>query len=205
MLCSFFYPGIFCVTKLILSFVEWSDENPPASNILRLIYQGRFLHGNVTLGGNSSHHYMPWWQVLFVESFAKILMQSVLYDVLACFFLVREKSVRGIDRFERISTFFSVIMSVVKMQCTCDLIKSWGDIRYQSLYLLLWIVGIPHQKLTSLTNDKAQPLFITGTCKCIHWITSQRTFKNLIILDHFDPKNFNINDFTESQTHEVDF
>lgn len=29
---------------------EWSDENPPASNILRLIYQGRFLHGNVTLG-----------------------------------------------------------------------------------------------------------------------------------------------------------
>lgn len=110
----FFYPGIFCVTKLILSFVEWSDENPPASNILRLIYQGRFLHGNVTLGGNSSHHYMPWWQVLFIESFAKILMQSVLYDVLACFFLVREKSVRGIDRFERISTFFSVIMSVVK-------------------------------------------------------------------------------------------
>lgn len=59
MLCSFFYPGIFCVTKLILSFVEWSDENPPASNILRLIYQGRFLHGNVTLGGKSSHHYMP--------------------------------------------------------------------------------------------------------------------------------------------------
>lgn len=58
MMCSF-YPGIFCVTKLILSFVEWSDENPPASNILRLIYQGRFLHGNVTLGGNNSHHYLP--------------------------------------------------------------------------------------------------------------------------------------------------
>lgn len=53
-MCSF-YPDIFCVTKLIFSFVEWSDENPPASNILRLIYQGRFLHGNVTLGGNNSH------------------------------------------------------------------------------------------------------------------------------------------------------
>ncbi|XP_061164821.1 ubiquitin-like protein 3 [Saccostrea echinata] len=29
---------------------EWADESLPASNILRLIYQGRFLHGNVTLG-----------------------------------------------------------------------------------------------------------------------------------------------------------
>ncbi|XP_064608389.1 ubiquitin-like protein 3 [Liolophura sinensis] len=29
---------------------EWCDEQLPAVNILRLIYQGRFLHGNVTLG-----------------------------------------------------------------------------------------------------------------------------------------------------------
>lgn len=29
---------------------DWVDEQLPASNILRLIYQGRFLHGNVTLG-----------------------------------------------------------------------------------------------------------------------------------------------------------
>lgn len=29
---------------------EWSEEQLPGSNILRLIYQGRFLHGNVTLG-----------------------------------------------------------------------------------------------------------------------------------------------------------
>lgn len=36
-------------------FAEWSDENPPASNILRLIYQGRFLHGNVTLGGKIAY------------------------------------------------------------------------------------------------------------------------------------------------------
>ncbi|KAK6172884.1 hypothetical protein SNE40_016455 [Patella caerulea] len=28
---------------------EWEDEQLPSSNILRLIYQGRFLHGNVTL------------------------------------------------------------------------------------------------------------------------------------------------------------
>jgi len=30
---------------------EWADEPRPSSNILRLIYQGRFLHGNVTLAG----------------------------------------------------------------------------------------------------------------------------------------------------------
>ncbi|KAH3835346.1 hypothetical protein DPMN_108697 [Dreissena polymorpha] len=29
---------------------DWSDEKLPETNILRLIYQGRFLHGNVTLG-----------------------------------------------------------------------------------------------------------------------------------------------------------
>ena len=30
---------------------DWADETYPETNILRLIYQGRFLHGNVTLGG----------------------------------------------------------------------------------------------------------------------------------------------------------
>lgn len=30
---------------------EWRDEQLPSTNILRLIYQGRFLHDNVTLGG----------------------------------------------------------------------------------------------------------------------------------------------------------
>jgi len=30
---------------------EWANEPRPSSNILRLIYQGRFLHGNVTLAG----------------------------------------------------------------------------------------------------------------------------------------------------------
>lgn len=28
---------------------DWSDESVPKAEILRLIYQGRFLHGNVTL------------------------------------------------------------------------------------------------------------------------------------------------------------
>ncbi|XP_028671570.1 ubiquitin-like protein 3b isoform X2 [Erpetoichthys calabaricus] len=30
--------------------VDWEDEQVSSPNILRLIYQGRFLHGNVTLG-----------------------------------------------------------------------------------------------------------------------------------------------------------
>jgi hypothetical protein len=34
--------------------LEWTDEAVPRAEILRLIYQGRFLHGNVTLGGNSN-------------------------------------------------------------------------------------------------------------------------------------------------------
>jgi len=34
-------------------FTDWVDEQLPATNILRLIYQGRFLHGNVTLGGRN--------------------------------------------------------------------------------------------------------------------------------------------------------
>lgn len=30
--------------------LEWSEEGVCKAEILRLIYQGRFLHGNVTLG-----------------------------------------------------------------------------------------------------------------------------------------------------------
>lgn len=32
------------------NFAEWADESVSKAEILRLIYQGRFLHGNVTLG-----------------------------------------------------------------------------------------------------------------------------------------------------------
>ena len=34
---------------LFFLFPEWSDETVSSPEILRLIYQGRFLHGNVTL------------------------------------------------------------------------------------------------------------------------------------------------------------
>lgn len=34
----------------LLCFTEWSDEAVSKAEILRLIYQGRFLHSNVTLG-----------------------------------------------------------------------------------------------------------------------------------------------------------
>ncbi|XP_062309006.1 ubiquitin-like protein 3a [Osmerus eperlanus] len=35
---------------LPLSHTDWVEELVSRPNILRLIYQGRFLHGNVTLG-----------------------------------------------------------------------------------------------------------------------------------------------------------
>lgn len=34
---------------------DWEEEQVSSPNILRLIYQGRFLHGNVTLGGEKTH------------------------------------------------------------------------------------------------------------------------------------------------------
>ncbi|CAL4115509.1 unnamed protein product [Meganyctiphanes norvegica] len=49
-------PFFFSMTKLISplkvdnNIHEWSDESVSKAEILRLIYQGRFLHGNVTLG-----------------------------------------------------------------------------------------------------------------------------------------------------------
>uniref|UniRef100_A0A673JV21 Ubiquitin-like protein 3 n=1 Tax=Sinocyclocheilus rhinocerous TaxID=307959 RepID=A0A673JV21_9TELE len=32
--------------------MDWEEEQVSSPNILRLIYQGRFLHGNVTLGAD---------------------------------------------------------------------------------------------------------------------------------------------------------
>ena len=34
----------------VIDVIEWEDQMVPKSEILRLIFQGRFLHGNVTLG-----------------------------------------------------------------------------------------------------------------------------------------------------------
>ena len=39
----------YCSTIIILSLPDWSDEAVSNAEILRLIYQGRFLHCNVTL------------------------------------------------------------------------------------------------------------------------------------------------------------
>lgn len=50
----------FFYNKINFSFLnsflltEWADESVSRAEILRLIYQGRFLHGNVTLGGESN-------------------------------------------------------------------------------------------------------------------------------------------------------
>ena len=44
-------------SNMLFPLSEWADEQIAPNNsvnILRLIYQGRFLHGNVTLGGKST-------------------------------------------------------------------------------------------------------------------------------------------------------
>lgn len=54
--------GSFLFNCLLLSLcfpTDWEEEQVSSPNILRLIYQGRFLHGNVTLGGEKTlklHH-----------------------------------------------------------------------------------------------------------------------------------------------------
>lgn len=40
-------------------FSDWEEEQVSSPNILRLIYQGRFLHGNVTLGGEKKPIRVP--------------------------------------------------------------------------------------------------------------------------------------------------
>ncbi|MEQ2264955.1 hypothetical protein XENORESO_000247, partial [Xenotaenia resolanae] len=39
--------------------MDWEEEQVSSPNILRLIYQGRFLHGNVTLGGEKTPELQP--------------------------------------------------------------------------------------------------------------------------------------------------
>lgn len=36
--------------NIFVSFSDWAEEAVAKAEILRLIYQGRFLHSNVTLG-----------------------------------------------------------------------------------------------------------------------------------------------------------
>lgn len=38
------------MVKLVDCFSDWAEEAVAKAEILRLIYQGRFLHSNVTLG-----------------------------------------------------------------------------------------------------------------------------------------------------------
>lgn len=42
----------------LLSPAGWEEEQVSSPSILRLIFQGRFLHGNVTLGGKTLSEYL---------------------------------------------------------------------------------------------------------------------------------------------------
>jgi len=50
----------------------------PVVNILRLIYQGRFLHDNVTLGGECGCFYKP---LLFMTSYLIIIIIIIIMDI----------------------------------------------------------------------------------------------------------------------------
>lgn len=51
MLVFFFSPSLLFFP---FSPPDWEEEQVSSPNILRLIFQGRFLHGNVTLGGEKN-------------------------------------------------------------------------------------------------------------------------------------------------------
>ena len=40
-----------CYGICFVFILDWKDEAVSSHNILKLIYHGRFLHGNVSLGG----------------------------------------------------------------------------------------------------------------------------------------------------------
>ena len=48
-LCVFLL-SVFFVSPFLFVFADWAEEAVAKAEILRLIYQGRFLHSNVTLG-----------------------------------------------------------------------------------------------------------------------------------------------------------
>ena len=72
----------FSIDSNINIVAEWADEPRPSSNILRLIYQGRFLHGNVTLAGNTIilHYY-------FVDTAYCWLLWATVYCHIVIVFL----------------------------------------------------------------------------------------------------------------------
>uniref|UniRef100_A0A9J7Y7A5 Ubiquitin like 3 n=1 Tax=Cyprinus carpio carpio TaxID=630221 RepID=A0A9J7Y7A5_CYPCA len=44
------FHSLYADLKSMTVLKDWEEEQVSSPNILRLIYQGRFLHGNVTLG-----------------------------------------------------------------------------------------------------------------------------------------------------------
>lgn len=87
---------IFCVQykleslSFVLSLTDWEEEQVSSPNILRLIYQGRFLHGNVTLGGELLSH-TPHYHYLYHITHALFLF------IIYFFFSVPN---HGSDRYE---------------------------------------------------------------------------------------------------------
>jgi len=111
----------------VLVVSEWTDEQPPTTNILRLIYQGRFLHGNVTLGGKFRLSMTR--QKIFnivLEANASILPESM------CWFL-----------FQWVAALTSELLWGMMAQCEVEnrpcgiLFWPWGSIFYGTFSTLV--------------------------------------------------------------------
>lgn len=79
-----------CRRPLPFSLSDWEEEQVSSPNILRLIYQGRFLHGNVTLGGEKT----PSAQLPLIDTHTKS-QQCVAGKFCAVFILFPEPQNRG--------------------------------------------------------------------------------------------------------------
>uniref|UniRef100_A0AAX7TY84 Ubiquitin-like 3a n=1 Tax=Astatotilapia calliptera TaxID=8154 RepID=A0AAX7TY84_ASTCA len=64
--------------------MDWEEEQVSSPNILRLIYQGRFLHGNVTLGGCRRQVGLYYLFKGYPAAHLLVLVYSVLQS--CCFF-----------------------------------------------------------------------------------------------------------------------
>uniref|UniRef100_A0A8V0XRZ1 Ubiquitin-like protein 3 n=1 Tax=Gallus gallus TaxID=9031 RepID=A0A8V0XRZ1_CHICK len=66
--------------------MDWEEEQVSSPNILRLIYQGRFLHGNVTLGG------MKVIFIIHATTRPRAFLLLFLFQCSKCYFPVQDRS-----------------------------------------------------------------------------------------------------------------
>ena len=73
------------VVFAVIDVIEWEDQMVPKSEILRLIFQGRFLHGNVTLGSKFVFLHLFIFRFLFDFQLDKLIdFMDIIFFLLFC-------------------------------------------------------------------------------------------------------------------------